>query len=265
MCIMSRLTVAHEGCEGCSGEENRYPMVEHISEGSAAHVDGRIMSGDYIMSIDSSGSGHNHVSTQGMTLEDVAALVLGPRSTSVEFHVQRAGTKKDREGHESMSRDGPRERPVAEIVKLRRGKPDDKDIEIVKQRYANEELTEANHALVEALQSMSAELEMRREQLESERRELNTRLAETEKLVSEQTRALEENRQLLALQKNSLVASERAAADHESEIKQLKSSLHEVCTVCLKEILCVRCELAVHNLIGDRCLSLHMFESTFDT
>ena len=47
---------------GGEGGGERYPVVEAVLLGSPAQIDGRIMAGDLLLSIDSSGSGQYHVS-----------------------------------------------------------------------------------------------------------------------------------------------------------------------------------------------------------
>ena len=47
---------------GGEGGGERYPVVEAVLPGSPAQIDGRIMAGDLLLSIDSSGSGQYHVS-----------------------------------------------------------------------------------------------------------------------------------------------------------------------------------------------------------
>jgi len=184
-------------------------VVEAILVGSPADLDGRIMPGDVLLSVDGSGSGHYHVSTIGMSLHEISALVLGRRGSSVEFRVLRDA------GAESET--------VTFTVRLRRGEADHVDLEMKRMRDANE-------ALTQALLAVSTELEAREQRL-AESVSVNADLAARLSLLADELQAhrlaLGEKDSLVQSHSQSLQTAERAIEALEAQRDELKKELRE--------------------------------------
>jgi hypothetical protein len=220
-------------CQG-SGEEKRqrHAVVEAVLEGSPAEVDGRILAGDILISIDCSGTGHGHVSTCGKEIEELMSLVLGTRGTLVDLkllrvlrpassqeegeeseeggEVQGGGRVAVFEDHAITSQSGDSGGHQIEFtVRLKRGDVDHMDLEVKRLRTANDVLVEALHAMQAELQRSSTASEMLEEELTSAAvvsSDLAAKLHATSDALQAQIVALRDKDELLQSQKNSLQA-----------------------------------------------------------
>jgi len=195
-------------------------MVEAILVGSPAAADGRIMPGDLIISVDGSGSGHYHVSTESMSLDEISSLVLGRRDSSVEFCLMRPSTSGAAEGGGAQAVES---QGLTFTVRLRRGEADPIDLELNR-------LREANEALTQALLAVSEELEAREKRL-AESVSVNAHLAARLSMLSDELQAhrlaLGEKDSLVQCHSQSLQAAERAIEALESQRDELKRELHQ--------------------------------------